>query len=172
VTEFISDRDRVGGNTIFATHYHHLTGLEGMLEGVVNYSMSVKEDEKGITFLRKVRKGPASRSYGVEVADLAGIPTEVVERAREVLSKIESEDVLGDRAQAIATGEELPIENVVKKVGKGPVQMVLFPTEEMLAGPEEDPVIDDIRSMDPNNMTPIEALEAIYKLKKRLEEEE
>jgi DNA mismatch repair protein MutS len=171
VTEFISDKDRIGGNTIFATHYHHLTGLEGTLDGVVNYSMAVKEDETGITFLRKVRRGPASRSYGVEVADLAGIPKEVVERAREVLSRIENEDVLGDKAHAIASGEDL-VEKVVKGTGARPVQMVLFPTEEMLAGPEQDPLLDEIRSMDPNNMTPIEALEAIYKIKKRMEEQE
>jgi DNA mismatch repair protein MutS len=172
MTEYISDMDRIGGNTIFATHYHHLTGLEGTLDGVVNYSMAVKEDERGITFLRKVRRGPASRSYGVEVADLAGIPAEVVERARELLSKIEKEDVLSDRARAIASGQDLPELEAREKEAKGPLQMVLFPTEEMLAGPVEDPVIDDIRSIDPNNMTPLEALEAIYKLKKKLEEEE
>jgi DNA mismatch repair protein MutS len=170
MTEYISDKERIGGNTIFATHYHHLTGLEGTLDGVVNYSMAVKEDEKGITFLRKVRRGPASRSYGVEVADLAGIPPEVVERAKEVLGKIEKEDVLVDRAQAIASGMEIPMEDEKKEV-RAPVQMVLFPTEEMMAGPQEDPVIDEIRSIDPNNLTPMEALEAIYRLKKRLEEE-
>ncbi len=170
VTEFISDKDKIGGNTIFATHYHHLTGLEGTLDGVVNYSMAVKEDEKGITFLRKVRSGPASRSYGVEVADLAGIPPEVVDRAREILSKIEKEDVLNGKAQALVSGKVS--EPVEERVGKSGVQMVLFPTEEMLAGPEEDPMIDDIRSMDPNNMTPMDALEAIYKLKKRMEDQQ
>ncbi|MEA3558485.1 MAG: DNA mismatch repair protein MutS, partial [Candidatus Thermoplasmatota archaeon] len=107
VTEFISDREKIGCNAIFATHYHHLTELESSLEGVVNYSMAVKDDRNGITFLRKVRKGPASRSYGVEVADLAGLPSEVVERARELLERIEKEDVLEGRTQAIATGEKL-----------------------------------------------------------------
>ncbi|MGA1793689.1 MAG: DNA mismatch repair protein MutS [Thermoplasmatota archaeon] len=171
VTEFISDINKIGGKTIFATHYHHLTELEGTLDGVVNFSMAVKEDQSGITFLRKVRKGPASRSYGVEVADLAGIPKEVVERAREVLRKIEKEDVLSERATAIATGEETVqgLEHPEKRKG---VQMVLFPTKEMLAPPDEDPILDDIRSLDPNNMTPMEALEAIYKLKKRMEEGE
>ncbi|MGA1866846.1 MAG: DNA mismatch repair protein MutS, partial [Thermoplasmatota archaeon] len=169
VTEFISDRDKVGAKTIFATHYHHLTELEGSMEGLVNYSMAVKEDANGITFLRKVRKGPASRSYGVEVADLAGIPREVVERAREVLRNIEREDVLYERTQAIANGNGI-VPDVQKPPLKRGVQMVLFPTEDMLAQQHEDPVIDEVRSLDPNNMTPIQALETIYRLKKRLEE--
>jgi DNA mismatch repair protein MutS len=172
VTEFISDRDKVGCNTIFATHYHHLTGLEGTLDGVVNFSMAVKEDKNGITFLRKVRKGPASRSYGVEVADLAGVPEEVVERAKEVLSRIEREDVLGERAQEIASGEVADIVNELKSPRGTPVQMVLFPTEEMLAPAAEDPVLDEIRSLDPNNLTPMQALEVLYRLKRKLEDEE
>ncbi|MBN1389819.1 MAG: DNA mismatch repair protein MutS [Candidatus Thermoplasmatota archaeon] len=171
VTEFISDRDKVGAKTIFATHYHHLTELEGTLDGLVNYSMAVREDTKGITFLRKVRKGPASRSYGVEVADLAGIPKEVVERAREVLRIIEKEDVLGVKAHAIAAGDGAGVEVLKADLRRG-VQMVLFPTEEMLQPPGDDPVMEEIRSLDPNNMTPMQALEAIYKLKKRLEEGE
>ncbi len=166
VTEYISDKERIGANTIFATHYHHLTELEGKLDGVVNFSMSVKETGDGITFLRKVRKGPASRSYGVEVADLAGIPTVVVERAREVLGRIEKEDSLEGRAAEITN---VPIEATPATTDrKGPLQMVLFPTEEMLAPKVEDPLIDEIKSMDPANMTPLQALEAIYKLKKRL----
>lgn len=168
VTEHISDRDKVGANTIFATHYHHLTELEGKLEGVVNYSMTVKETPDGITFLRKVKKGPASRSYGVEVADLAGIPAEVVERAREVLGRIEDEDSLEGRAAEVTDGSILPSVRVHRK--KGPVQMVLFPTNDMMAPKEEDPVVEELRSIDPNNLTPLQALEAIYRLKKRLEE--
>ncbi|MBN1538584.1 MAG: DNA mismatch repair protein MutS [Candidatus Thermoplasmatota archaeon] len=169
VTEFIADRDKVGAKTIFATHYHHLTELEGTIRGLVNYSMAVKEDVNGITFLRKVVKGPASRSYGVEVADLAGIPKEVVERARELLQNIEKEDVLCDRTQAIATGNGV-VTDVPKAPSRKGVQMVLFPTEDMLIGRHEDPMLDEIRSMDPNNMTPMQALEAVYRLKKRMEE--
>lgn len=168
VTEYISDKDKVGANTIFASHYHHLTELEGKLQGVVNYSMSVKEQEGGITFLRKVRKGPASRSYGVEVAGLAGIPEEVVERAREVLGRIEKEDQIEGRAAEITSGEE-PEPAVFQRRGKGHTQMVLFPTEEMLAPGEEGPVMDELRSLDPNNLTPMQALEILYKLKRRLE---
>jgi len=171
VTEYISDRDRIGGNTIFATHYHHLTSLEGALDGVVNFSMAVKEDRNGITFLRKVKKGPASRSYGVEVADLAGIPTEVVERARELLHRIEKEDILEGRTRAIASGEPA-VPSEIGRSRKGPVQMVLFPTQDMLAPGEDDPVLDEIRGLDPNNLTPLQALELLYRLKKRLEEQE
>ncbi|MFW3146004.1 MAG: DNA mismatch repair protein MutS [Thermoplasmatota archaeon] len=170
VTEYISDRAKVGCNAIFATHYHHLTELEGALDGIVNYSMAVKESRNGITFLRKVRKGPVSRSYGVEVADLAGIPSEVVERARELLHRIEKEDILEGRARAIAAGEPVSSSDAGTR-RKGPVQMVLFPTQEMMAPREEDPVLGELKRLDPNNMTPMQALETLYRLKKRTEEE-
>lgn len=169
VTEHIADREKIGANTIFASHYHHLTELEGKLDGVVNFSMSVKEGEGGITFLRKVKRGPASRSYGVEVADLAGIPGEVVERAREVLSRIEREDSIEGRAAEI-TSNEVAVEREPRRKTRGPTQMVLFPTDEMLAPAEDDPIIDELRNLDPNNLTPMQALEAVYKLKKQLEE--
>ncbi len=169
VTEYIADVDKIGANTIFASHYHHLTELEGKLDGVVNFSMAVKEDEGGITFLRKVRKGPASRSYGVEVADLAGIPSEVVERAREVLRRIEKEDSIEGRAAEITSNLEVPIENIPGRGGR-PMQMVLFPTNEMLVPREEDPLVEEIKDLDPNNLTPMQALEAIYRLKRKLEE--
>ena len=167
-TEFIADMEKIGAKTIFATHYHHLTGLEGELEGVVNYSMAVKEGPEGITFLRKVRRGPASRSYGVEVAGLAGIPPEVVERAREILGKLESEDPLEGRAVAVDSKEgSVPVSRRGK--GGGPLQMVLFPTEEMLSSEDEHPVLSELSRMDPNNMSPLQALEALYKLKKELD---
>lgn len=168
VTEYISDKDRIGCNGIFATHYHHLTELEGALDGVVNHSMAVREEKSGITFLRKVKKGPASRSYGVEVADLAGIPSEVVERARELLMRIEKEDLLEGRTQEIASGTSAPISEIPSR--KGPLQMVLFPTDDMNSALEEDPVVGELRNMDPNNMTPLQALEALYRLKKKMED--
>ncbi|MFO8050875.1 MAG: DNA mismatch repair protein MutS [Thermoplasmatota archaeon] len=170
VMEFISDRGKIGCNAIFATHYHHLTELEGGLDGVVNYSMSVREDKKGITFLRKVKRGPASRSYGVEVADLAGIPSEVVERARELLRRIEKEDLLEGRTRSIACGEPSSKEALPAK-RKGAMQMVLFPTNDIIASREEDPVLEELKRLDPNNMTPIQALEALYRLKKKTEDQ-
>ncbi len=116
-----------------------------------------------------MRKGPASRSYGVEVADLAGIPDEVVQRAREVLGRIEKEDYLEGRAAEITSGEEIT-SDIPAKPRSRPAQMVLFPTEEMLAPKEEDPVIDELRSLDPNNLSPMQALELLYRLKRKLED--
>jgi DNA mismatch repair protein MutS len=165
VTEYISDSARMGANTVFATHYHHLTELEGTLEGTVNYHMAVKEGKGGITFLRKVRKGSASRSYGVEVADLAGIPKEVVERAREVLGLLEKADHLEGKASMISTGEDFTGTETPKRRN---VQMVLFPTDEMTDAPE-DPIIREIRRLDPANMTPLQALETLYRIRRRLD---
>lgn len=164
VVEHISDRRSLGCNTIFATHYHHLTELEGALEGVMNFSMAVKEDDKGITFLRKVRKGPASRSYGIEVASLAGIPPSVVERAREVLKEMEGR-------YGLESGNGRPPQPPAPERGPDTrtraVQMVLFPTEEMLASRADDPLRDDLEKLDINNLTPLQAMEALYRLKKR-----
>ncbi|MCU0799156.1 MAG: DNA mismatch repair protein MutS [Candidatus Thermoplasmatota archaeon] len=167
VVEHLSDSAGPGCNTIFATHYHHLTELEGALEGVVNFSMAVKEDEKGITFLRKVILGPASRSYGIEVASLAGIPASVVERAREVLKEMEGRYGLESNNGKTAH-PPLPVR------GPGPrnraVQMILFPTEDMLSSQGIDPIREEIEKLDINNMTPLQAMEALYKLKKRTDD--
>lgn len=171
VTEYISDKDRIGSNAIFATHYHHLTELEGALEGVVNYHMSVKEGEKGITFLRKVRRGSASGSYGVEVADLAGIPPVVVSRAREILSEIEKVDYLEGKAGMISTGGEIDAPLTVTPPRKA-MQMVLFPTDEMVDARTESPVLDELKNIDVDNMTPLQALEEIYRLRKKAREDE
>ncbi|MGA1821351.1 MAG: DNA mismatch repair protein MutS [Thermoplasmatota archaeon] len=171
VTEYISDRERIGSNAIFATHYHHLTELEGALDGVVNYHMSVKEGEKGITFLRKVRRGSASGSYGVEVAGLAGIPPVVVDRAREILSEIEKVDYLEGKAGAISTGEDISVPASVSPPRRA-VQMVLFPTEETAEAVRENPVLEELRNLDLDNMTPLQAMEAVYRLRKKAREED
>ena len=160
VVEHLASPEGQKALTLFATHYHQLTSLEGELEGVVNYQMSVAEDEKGITFLRKVARGAASRSYGIDVAKLAGVPPSIVERAREVLSGLESED----------TGAPTIIEPKRADTPARSVQMVLFPTEEMLGAHRSDPVKDELERLDPNNMTPLEALEALYRLRKKLSE--
>ncbi len=98
VVEYIARKDRIGAKTLFATHYHELTELEDKLEGVKNYRVSVEEKEgEGIVFLRKIERGGADRSYGIEVAKLAGISDEVVDRAYDILKKLEEEDINRDR---------------------------------------------------------------------------
>ena len=92
VLEYIADKRKIGAKTLFSTHYHELTELEGKLDGVKNYNISVKKRGSTITFLRRIVRGPADGSYGIEVAKLAGVPSGVVNRAREILLELESED--------------------------------------------------------------------------------
>ncbi len=139
---------RVRAKTLFATHYFELTELAEQLSGVKNYHVSVKETGGGIVFLRKVEPGAADRSYGIEVAKLAGLPNEVVERAREVLAEHEF-------AEQQATAHLSP--------GATPpaAQLTIFT-------PLSQPVLDQLRSVDLNRLTPLEALNLLAELKKEI----
>ena len=143
VTEYI--HNEIKARTIFATHYHHLIDMENVLEHVRNYHISVKETPEGIVFVRKVLPGGMSKSYGIEVAKLAGLPRSVVDRAREVLDLIERENAIEVRR------------------GRKVIQATLFPLE-------EDEIIEEIRKLDIMNMTPLEALNKLHELKKRIDE--
>ncbi len=139
---------RVRAKTLFATHYFELTELAEQLEGVKNYHVSVKETGGGIVFLRKVETGPANRSYGIEVAKLAGLPNEVVERAREVLAEHEFAE---QQATAhLSPGSSPP-----------PAQLTIFT-------PLSQPVLDKLREVDLNRLTPLEALNLLAELKKEI----
>jgi len=139
---------RVRAKTLFATHYFELTELAEQLEGVKNYHVSVKETGGGIVFLRKVEPGAADRSYGIEVAKLAGLPNEVVERAREVL-------VQHEFAEQQATAHLSP--------GASPpaAQLTIFT-------PLSQPVLEKLRDVDLNRLTPLEALNLLAELKKEI----
>jgi DNA mismatch repair protein MutS len=151
VAEYVHGK-KVGAKTMFATHYHDLTGLEGLLPGVVNYNIAVREDADEIVFLRKVIPGGTNRSYGVQVAKLAGMPSDVVARARELLRGMES-------AAPQRTGEP----------GKRTyTQVVLFDGQSHHA---EHPVIEELRGIDVHNMTPIQALQKLDELKKKAEKQ-
>jgi DNA mismatch repair protein MutS len=139
---------RVRAKTLFATHYFELTELAEQLEGVKNYHVSVKETGGGIAFLRKVEPGAADRSYGIEVAKLAGLPNEVVERAREVLAEHEF-------AEQQATAHLSPGAN------PPPAQLTIFT-------PLSQPVLDKLREVDLNRLTPLEALNLLAELKKEI----
>ncbi len=146
--EYIHARARA--KTLFATHYFELTELAERLSGVKNYHVSVKETGGGVVFLRKVEPGPADRSYGIEVAKLAGLPTEVVERAREVLA--EHEDVEQRLTAQLASDELQP---------RPPSQLTIFT---LLS----QPVLQRLREVDLNRLTPLEALNLIAELKKEI----
>jgi len=139
---------RVRAKTLFATHYFELTELAEQLAGVKNYHVSVKETGGGIVFLRKVEPGAADRSYGIEVAKLAGLPHEVVVRAREVLAEHEF-------AEAQATAHLSPGAN------PPPTQLTIFT-------PLSQPVLDKLREVDLNRLTPLEALNLLAELKKEI----
>jgi DNA mismatch repair protein MutS len=140
---------RVRAKTLFATHYFELTELAEQLSGVKNYHVSVKESGGGIVFLRKVEPGAADRSYGIEVAKLAGLPNEVITRAREVLAEHES-------VERLATGHLSP--------GASPpaTQLTIFT-------PISQPVLEKLREVDLNRLTPLEALNLLAELKRQIE---
>lgn len=147
--EYIHARTRA--KTLFATHYHELTELANQLSGVRNYHVSVKESGGGIVFLRKVEPGAADKSYGIEVAKLAGLPPEVIKRAREVLK--EHEIVEHELTGYVAKDELAPAARV---------QLTMFT-------PLSQAVVDRLKAADLNQLTPIEAMNLLYELKKQLD---
>lgn len=157
VVEHISDPKLLGAKTLFATHYHELTELEGRLDNVSNYCIAVKENGDDIVFLRKIVKGGADKSYGIQVARLAGVPDSVIERAKEIASSLADSDL------ALNTEK---IDNISHNDSYGfegePEQLSLFDLG------FENPVLNEIRNLDLNNMTPMDALNKLLELKKKL----
>ena len=163
VIEYISDSRLLGAKTLFATHYHELTELEGKIDSVNNYCIAVKEKGDDIVFLRKIVKGGADKSYGIQVAKLAGVPELVIGRAKEIVEELSDEDITA-RVSEIASKER-----VVKKKPKVKkyddvdiAQMSLFDTV------KDDDVLEELKNLDVGNMTPIDALNTIYRLQNKL----
>ena len=144
VLEYCADRKLLGAKTLFATHYHELTELEDSLPGTVNYNIAIKTRGEDIIFLRKIIPGGADRSYGIEVAKLAGLPDKVVQRARKILKELESENGV----QYTAPRKE------AEQVSLGSIG--------------EGEVLDAIRRCQPETLTPIEAMTLLYELKQKL----
>lgn len=154
VTEYVHSK-KVGAKTIFATHYHQLTELEVLLDSVVNYNIAVKEQKDDIIFLRKVIPGSTNRSYGVQVAKLAGMPLDVVERAKTLLKQIEDQAVVDIQSSGR------------KKRKKTYTQLVMF---DEIKG--KDAVREELESIDVDHITPMQALHKLHELKKKTEEDE
>ena len=148
VLEYCADKKRLGAKTLFATHYHELTEVERTIEGVKNYHIAAKKRGDGIVFLRKIVPGGADQSYGVEVAKLAGVPGRVVDRARAILAELEAQDGSAPTPSAAAP------EGRDDQVSLGD-----------LAGAE---VLDELRNTAVDTLTPIEALNLLYRLKQKL----
>ena len=171
VVEYIADKEALGSKTLFATHYHELTTLEDKLSSVNNYSIAIKHDGNNLVFLRKIIRGGADRSYGIEVAELAGVPAVVTERAKEIAGFLSDEDITGrsrdievvvshkDTSAASGNG------NGLKSGGKNAAfegQLSLF------ASTEEMNIAAELKNMDLDNMTPVKALLYLQELKQRL----
>lgn len=152
VIEYINDRARLGARTLFATHYHELTELEEKLHGIKNYCVSVRKRGEDIIFLRKISRGGADRSYGVEVARLAGIPEPVIQRARIILEELDEADINKNPRRRQAK----PVEG----------QLDLFASSSLTKAEHE--VLDELRALDPSLLTPLDALNKLYSLQQKL----
>ncbi len=160
IVEYIADRKLIGAKTIFATHYHELTELEGKLDGVNNYCIAVKEKEDGIVFLRKIVKGGADKSYGIQVARLAGVPEAVLSRADELSEQLSQADIT-EGIESIAA----PSRKKSKSVHYDDVdltQMSFFDTV------SDDDVVKELSEIDVTTLTPIDALNELYRLQNKL----
>ncbi len=164
VIEHISNRKILGAKTLFATHYHELTELEGKIDNVNNYCIAVKEKGDDIVFLRKIIKGGADRSYGIQVAKLAGVPDMVIDRAKEIAAQLSDNDIT-DKIQSIQT----PGKNA-GSAGHKPVpcddvdrgQISLFDTV------KDEDVVNELKEIDISNLTPLDALNTLYRLQSKL----
>ena len=154
VIEHISNTKLCGAKTLFATHYHELTELEGKLSGVTNYCIAVKEKGDDIVFLRKIVKGGADKSYGIQVAKLAGVPDSVINRAKELVEELSDADITA--AKDRASPKKKP------KVEMDMAQMSLFDTV------QDNDIIEELKGIDIGNLTPMEALNTLYNLQNKI----
>ncbi len=158
VVEHISNTKLCGAKTLFATHYHELTELEGKISGVNNYCIAVKEKGDDIVFLRKIVKGGADKSYGIQVAKLAGVPDTVIQRAKELVEELSDADIT-------AAVKDLTAPKKKQKIQYDQVdmaQMSLFDTV------QDNDIIDEIKGLEIGNLTPMEALNILYNLQNKI----
>ena len=162
VVEHISNTRLLGAKTLFATHYHELTELEGLMSGVTNYCIAVKEQGDDIVFLRKIVKGGADKSYGIQVAKLAGVPDSVISRAKELVEQLVDSDLTA-RTREIAEGNAPAGHKPVPKPDDVEMsQLTLFDTV------REDDIIEELKNLELGNMTPIDALNTLYRMQTKL----
>ncbi len=162
VTEHISNRKILGAKTLFATHYHELTELEGKMDNVNNYCIAVKENGDDIVFLRKIVKGGADKSYGIQVAKLAGVPDMVIDRAKEIVTELTDNDIT-EKVQSIAKENKGDKKVKVKHYDEVDThQMSLFDTV------TDEDVLKRLQEIDITTLTPMDALNTLYKLQSDL----
>ena len=163
VVEHTSNPKLLGAKTLFATHYHELTELEGTINGVNNYCIAVKEQGDDIVFLRKIVKGGADKSYGVQVAKLAGVPDSVIVRAKELLVELSDADITARAKEIAEAGAGTPKHAAVPRPDEVDLQqMSLFDTV------KDDDIVRELGELELGNMTPIDALNTLYRLQTKL----
>jgi DNA mismatch repair protein MutS len=158
IVEFLHNNPALQAKTLFATHYHELTELENILPGVKNYNIAVKEWNDTIVFLRKIKRGSADQSYGIQVARLAGVPGEVIKRAKEILENLEEHEL---------SPQGLTGQSRKKKKNPAAGQLDIFDAMLQL-DTEKNQILEEINKIDVNNLTPMEAINKLAELKKKL----
>lgn len=163
VVEHISNPKLLGAKTLFATHYHELTELEGKLDNVNNYCIAVKEKGDDIVFLRKIVKGGADKSYGIQVAKLAGVPESVIERAKEIVEELSEHDIT-------EIAKNLTVKNAAGKSRKKKTQPDTLDLEQisLFDTVKDDDIIEELRSVDISSMTPLEAMNKLNELQNKV----
>lgn len=165
VVEHISNTKLLGAKTLFATHYHELTELEGTLDGVNNYCIAVKEQGDDIVFLRKIVKGGADKSYGIQVAKLAGVPETVIERAKQLVEELSDADITAKAKEIAAIGAS---SNHTKKKTVVTLDEVELTQISLFDTVKDDDILKELKEIDIGNLTPIEALNTLYQLQNKL----
>lgn len=160
VIEHISDTKLCGAKTLFATHYHELTELEGKISGVNNYCIAVKEKGDDIVFLRKIVKGGADKSYGIQVAKLAGVPDSVICRAKELVEELSDADITA-AVKDLTSSSKKKQKIVYDQVDMA--QMSLFDTV------QDNDIVEEIRNLDMSHLTPMEAMNILYNLQNKIQ---
>jgi DNA mismatch repair protein MutS len=157
IVEYIHNKEEVSCKTLFATHYHELTELENILPSVKNFNILVKEWKDDIIFLRKIERGTADQSYGIHVAKLAGVPAQIIKRAKQILRNLEEHEIspqgLSAQARKIMAGKQNQMDIFDAIIDKAD---------------EKNKILEEIKQIDVDNITPLEAIQKIAELKKKL----
>ena len=163
VIEHISNSKLLGAKTLFATHYHELTELEGTIAGVKNYCIAVKEQGDDIVFLRKIVRGGADRSYGIQVAKLAGVPDSVIARAKEIAEELSDADITARAKEIAEISSNITQHKAVPKPDEVDLQQLSF-----FDTVKDDDIIRELDSLELSTMTPLDAMNTLYRLQTKL----
>ncbi len=162
VIEHISNRKYLGAKTLFATHYHELTELEGKMNNVNNYCIAVKEKGDDIVFLRKIIKGGADKSYGIQVAKLAGVPDMVIDRAKEIVEQLSDNDIT-EKVQSIVVDNREDKKTPKKQYDEVDLEQISF-----FDTVTDEDVLKELQEINITTLTPLDALNTLYRLQNKL----